>query len=71
MRLPAVPPNKIVSKKFADSGSPAYTLISKFKWANEDQDLVAAYITDQKMSDDAAAKKWLDANTDKWKAWLP
>jgi len=63
--------NKIVSTKFATSGSPAYTLISKFKWANEDQDLVAAYITDQKMSDDAAAKKWLDANTDKWKAWLP
>ena len=48
-----------------------FTLISKFKWANEDQDLVAAYITDQKMSDDAAAKKWLDANPDKWKAWLP
>jgi glycine betaine/proline transport system substrate-binding protein len=63
--------NKIVSTKFATSGSPAFTLISKFNWTNEDQDLVAAYITDQSMSDDDAAKKWLDANPDKWKAWLP
>lgn len=63
--------NKVVSTKFATSGSPAFTLISKFNWTNEDQDLVAAYITDQNMSDDAAAKKWLDANPDKWKAWLP
>jgi glycine betaine/proline transport system substrate-binding protein len=63
--------NKVVSTKFATSGSPAFTLISKFKWTNADQDLVAAYITDQKMSDDDAAKKWLDANPDKWKAWLP
>jgi glycine betaine/proline transport system substrate-binding protein len=63
--------NKVASTKFATSGSPAYTLISKFMWTNDDQNLVAAYITDQKMSDDAAAKKWLDANPDKWKAWLP
>lgn len=63
--------NKVASTKFAASGSPAYTLISKFMWTNDDQNLVAAYITDQKMSDDDAAKKWLDANPDKWKAWLP
>ena len=63
--------NKIVSTKFATSGSPAFTLISKFKWTNDDQNLVASYITSDKMTDDAAAKKWLDANPDKWKAWLP
>jgi glycine betaine/proline transport system substrate-binding protein len=62
--------NKVVSTKFATSGSPAFTLVSKFNWTNDDQNLVAAYITDQKMSDDAAAKKWLDANTAKWQAWL-
>jgi glycine betaine/proline transport system substrate-binding protein len=63
--------NKIVSTKFATSGSPAYTLIKNFTWANEDQNLVAAYITDQNMSDDDAAAKWLNDNPDKWKAWLP
>ncbi|HEY0442593.1 MAG TPA: ABC transporter substrate-binding protein [Candidatus Limnocylindrales bacterium] len=63
--------NKIVSTKFATGGSPAYDVIKNFKWTNEDQDAVAADITDGGMSDDAAAKKWLDANPDKWKAWLP
>lgn len=62
--------NKIVSTKFATSNSPAYALIKNFKWTNDDQNQVAADITG-KMSDDDAAKKWLDANPDKWKAWLP
>jgi len=62
--------NKIVSTKFATSGSPAYTLIKNFNWTNDDQNQVAADITG-KMTDDDAAKKWLDANPDKWKAWLP
>ena len=61
--------NKIVSTKFATSGSPAYTLIKNFTWTNDDQNQVAADITGS-MSDDDAAKKWLDANPDKWKAWL-
>jgi glycine betaine/proline transport system substrate-binding protein len=62
--------NKIVSTKFATSGSPAYTVIKNFTWTNDDQNHVAADITDGGMSDDDAAKKWLDANPDKWKAWL-
>ena len=63
--------NKIVSTKFATSGSPAYTVIKNFTWTNDDQNHVAADITDGGMTDDDAAKKWLDANPDKWKAWLP
>jgi glycine betaine/proline transport system substrate-binding protein len=63
--------NKIVSTKFATSGSPAFTFIKNFKWTNDDQNLVAAAITDQGMSDDDAAKTWIDANPDTWKAWLP
>ena len=62
--------NKIVSTKFASSGSPAYTLIKKFNWTNEDQNLVAKYIAEDKMTPDAAAKKWVDANADKVKSWL-
>lgn len=63
--------NKVVSTKFATSGSPAYTLIKKFNWTNEDQDTVAAYITDQSMSDEDAAAKWVADNPTKWQTWLP
>jgi glycine betaine/proline transport system substrate-binding protein len=61
--------NKIVSTKFADSGSPAVGLVQKFSWTNEDQNLVAKYIAQDKMTPEAAAKKWVDANPDKVKAW--
>jgi glycine betaine/proline transport system substrate-binding protein len=62
--------DKIVATKFADSKSPAYTLVKNFHWTNDDQNLVAKYIAQDKMSPQAAAKKWVDANPDKVKAWL-
>ena len=62
--------NKLIAKKFADSGSPAVDLVKKFKWTNADQNLVASYIGQDGMSPDDAAKKWVDANPDKVKAWL-
>ncbi|MER6005075.1 ABC transporter substrate-binding protein [Nonomuraea angiospora] len=63
--------DKIVSKKFADSGSPAYTLVKNFTWTNDDQNLVAKYIAEDKMTPEEAAAKWVAANPDKVKAWLP
>lgn len=68
---PRYPLNKVVSTKFAARGGAAYDLIKRFNWTNEDQDLVAASIFDQHLSDDAAAMKWLDANPAKWRDWLP
>lgn len=62
--------NKIASKKFMDSGSPAATLIKNFNWTNDDQNSVAKSITVDKLSDDAAAKIWVDAHPDQVKAWL-
>ncbi len=62
--------NKVASTKFMDSGSPAVTLIKNFTWTNADQDSVAFDIAQNKMTDDQAAKKWLDAHPDVWKAWL-
>ncbi|MGN5377513.1 glycine/betaine ABC transporter substrate-binding protein [Streptomyces sp. MUSC 14] len=62
--------DKIVSKQFAASGSPAYRLVKNFHWTNDDQNAVARYIAQDKMSDDAAARKWVDANRDKVDAWL-
>lgn len=67
---PAYHLNKVVSAAFAKSGSPAYHLVKNFSWTNADQNLVARYIAEDKMSDDAAAKKWVDANPSKVQAWL-
>jgi glycine betaine/proline transport system substrate-binding protein len=62
--------DKVVSKKFADSGSPAYELVKKFSWTNEDQNQVAKYIADDKMTPDAAAEIWVKANQAKVDRWL-
>jgi glycine betaine/proline transport system substrate-binding protein len=62
--------DKIVATKFAESGSPAYDLVKAFKWTNDDQNLVAKYIAQDKMDPEDAAKKWVDANPDKVDAWL-
>jgi len=62
--------NKLIATKFAKSGSPAVDLIKKFQWTNDDQNLVATYIAKNNMSPEDAAKKWVDANPDKVKAWL-
>src|SRR6266508_65745 len=62
--------NKIVSTKFATSGSPGYDLVKNFSWTNEDQNLVAKYIAVDKMSPDDAAEKWVKDNPDKVQAWL-
>lgn len=61
--------DKIVSKKFADSGSPAVDVLKNFNWTNADQNLVAKDISN-KVSYDDAAKKWVEANSAKVDAWL-
>jgi glycine betaine/proline transport system substrate-binding protein len=68
---PAYELDKIVSKKFADTGGKAYELVKNFQWTNEDQNSVANDITNNGMSAEEAAKKWVEANPDKWKAWIP
>ena len=62
--------NKVARVAWVDSGSPAVTVVKNFKWTNDDQNQVAAYIAKDGMKDDEAAKKWVDANTDKVAAWL-
>ena len=62
--------NKVVAKKFADSGSPAVAVVKNFQWTNDDQNEVARDIAEKNMKPEDAAKKWLDAHPDKWKAWL-
>lgn len=66
---PAYKLNKVISKKFADSGSPAAKLAKSFNWTNEDQNAVATDIQGG-MTPEAAAKKWVDAHQDAVNAWL-
>ena len=62
--------NKLFSKKFADSGSPAYDVLKKMKLTNEDQELVAKAIAGDKQDPDEAAADWVKENQDKVDAWL-
>ncbi|WP_345521373.1 ABC transporter substrate-binding protein [Nocardioides conyzicola] len=60
---------KVAAKDFMDSGSTAADLIKKFTWTNDDQNLVAKYITADKMTPEEAAAKWIADNPDKVAAW--
>jgi glycine betaine/proline transport system substrate-binding protein len=62
--------DKLVATKFAESGSPAYDLVKNFQWTNDDQNLVAKYIAQDKMDPEEAAEKWVKDNPDKVEAWL-
>ena len=61
---------KVVSSDWAASGSPAVDLVKNFQWTNDDQNVVASYISDDGMSPEDAAAKWVDENPDKVDAWM-
>ncbi|GAA4218385.1 glycine betaine/proline transport system substrate-binding protein [Streptosporangium album] len=63
--------DKIVSKRFADTGGKAYELVKNFSWTNEAQNTVANDITNKGMSPEDAAKKWVEANPSVWASWIP
>jgi glycine betaine/proline transport system substrate-binding protein len=63
--------DKIASSAFAENGGDAYELVRNFKWTNDDQNQVSDYLTNEGLSPAEAAKKWVDANEDTWRAWLP
>ncbi len=62
--------NKLFSKKFADSKSPAYDMLSKFELTNEDQEQVAKAIAGDKVDPEKAGQDWVEENQDKVDAWL-
>lgn len=62
--------DKIISTRFAQSGSPAVALVKNFSWTNDDQNEVALSISKDKLSPEEAAKKWVEAHPDEVNAWL-
>ncbi|WP_240980719.1 MULTISPECIES: ABC transporter substrate-binding protein [unclassified Streptomyces] len=65
------PLQKYFNADFAKDGGDAAEFLKNFNWTAEQQNEVAAMIADQKMSSEKAAEKWVKANEDVWKAWLP
>jgi glycine betaine/proline transport system substrate-binding protein len=63
--------DKVVSKRFADSGGAAYQLIKSFQWTNADQNEVASHIAVDGWPAAKAAQAWASAHESTWKAWLP
>ena len=61
---------KIVSTSWVDEGGPGVDLVENFEWTNEDQNLVAKYISDEGMSNEDAAARWVEENPDKVAEWL-
>ena len=62
--------DKVISGKFAKSGSPAVSVIKKFTWTSKDQNTVANLISGKKMKPDKAAETWVKANPGKVALWL-
>jgi glycine betaine/proline transport system substrate-binding protein len=62
--------DKIVSSKFAKSGSPAFKVIKNFKWTSKDQNFVANLISGKRLKPDKAAETWVKANPKKVALWL-
>ena len=61
---------KIVGTEWAESDSPSVDLVKNFEWTNEDQNAVAAMISQDKMAPEDAAAQWVEDNPDKVEAWL-
>ncbi len=60
---------KVASTSWVKKGSPAVDMVKKFKWTNDDQNVVAKYIAKDGMSSEDAAAKWVKDNQDLVKSW--
>lgn len=67
---PETPLQKIASTSWVEEGGPGVALLENFQWTNDDQNLVAKYISQDGMSPEDAAAKWVEENPDKVEAWL-
>ena len=62
--------DKLISGKFATSGSPAVKFVRKWKWTAADQNFVANLIAGKKMKAEKAAEVWIKTHQKQIKAWL-
>jgi len=62
--------DKLMTSKFAKSGSTAVPVIKRWKWTANDQNYVANLIAGKHMDPQKAAEQWIKAYPGKVKAWL-
>jgi glycine betaine/proline transport system substrate-binding protein len=62
--------DKVMTSKFAKSGSPAVDVVKRWKWTADDQNFVANLIAGEHMDPAKAAEQWVKANPGKVNAWL-
>jgi glycine betaine/proline transport system substrate-binding protein len=68
---PYSPLDKYISKNLEDKAPRAAQLIKNFEWTAEHQNTVSDYITNDAMSKEDAAAKWVADNEAVWQAWIP
>ena len=61
---------KLFSKKFAQSGSPAYPVLRKMTLTNEEQESVAKQIAGDKRDPEEVGREWVRRNAAKVNQWL-
>ncbi|MCU1406235.1 MAG: Substrate-binding region of ABC-type glycine betaine transport system [Glaciihabitans sp.] len=61
--------DKIASSKWVATDNAAVKLLDAFTWTNDDQNLVAKYISEDGMTAEEAAQKWVDDNPDVVSTW--
>jgi glycine betaine/proline transport system substrate-binding protein len=67
----AYPLEKLFSKKFATSGSPAVAVLKRWKWpSNNAQNVVAKWIAGDHMDPAKAAQKWVQGHMAIVRTWL-
>lgn len=62
---------KYLNADFAKNGGKAARFLKNFRWSKENQNDVSELIASRGLSADEAAERWVKANPDVWKRWLP
>ena len=68
---PYSPLDKYISKNLEDNAPRAAQFIKNFQWTAEHQNTVSNYITNDAMSREDAAAKWVAENEAVWTPWIP
>jgi len=69
----AYPPDhllKAISSKLETKNPGAFKFLENMKWTDAQQNTVASYVENDKMTMAEAAQKWVDANPTVWQTWL-
>ncbi len=62
--------DKIMRTDFARKHPEVYELVENFSWSNQEQNEVANYMTNEGMTAEQAAAKWVEENRNTWEIWL-